>query len=57
MTCMPTVCIVMHLRMTLNIDDDLLAEAGRPNGIKEKTVLVRGGLEALIARESAKRRA
>lgn len=45
----------MHMRTTLNIDDDLLAEAGRLTGIREKTALVRAGLEALIAREAARR--
>jgi len=43
------------MRTTLNIDDELLAEASRLVGIKEKTALVRLGLEALIARESSKR--
>jgi Arc/MetJ family transcription regulator len=43
------------IRITLNIDDELLAKAAELNGIKEKTSLVRLGLEALIARESAKR--
>jgi len=45
----------MHTRTTLNIDDALLKEAARISGIAEKTALVRAGLEALIARESAKR--
>jgi len=39
----------------LNIDDGLLARAAELTGIKEKTSLVKLGLEALIARESAKR--
>jgi Arc/MetJ family transcription regulator len=43
------------MRTTLNIDDDLLARAAELTGIQEKTSLVRLGLEALIARESAKR--
>jgi Arc/MetJ family transcription regulator len=43
------------MRTTLNIEDDLLAKAAELTGIKEKTSLVRLGLEALIARESAKR--
>lgn len=43
------------MRTTLNIDDDLLEQAARMTGTKEKTTLVRLGLEALIARESAKR--
>jgi Arc/MetJ family transcription regulator len=45
----------MHMRTTLNIDAGLLAEAERLTRIREKTALVRAGLEALIARESAKR--
>lgn len=43
------------MRTTLNIDDDLLEQAARMTGIKEKTALVKLGLEALIARESARR--
>lgn len=43
------------MRTTLNIDDELLARAAVLTGVKEKTTLVRLGLEALIARESAKR--
>lgn len=43
------------MRTTLNIDDDVLEKASRLTGIKEKTALVRLGLEALIARESSKR--
>jgi Arc/MetJ family transcription regulator len=43
------------MRTTLNIDDELLAEAARLTGTSEKTALVRRGLEALIARESARR--
>jgi Arc/MetJ family transcription regulator len=45
----------MHMRTTLNIDDSLLNNAVRLTGVKEKTSLVRLGLEALIARESARR--
>ena len=43
------------MKTTLNIDDDLLDEARRLTSIQEKTALVRAGLEALIARESARR--
>lgn len=43
------------MRTTLNIEDKLINKASRLTGIKEKTSLVRLGLEALIARESAKR--
>ena len=45
----------MHMRTTLNIDDALLAKAEGLTGVKEKTALVRMGLEALIAREAARR--
>lgn len=45
----------MHMRTTLNIDDALLQEAARLSGMSEKTAVVRAGLEALIARESARR--
>ena len=47
--------IFVHMKTTLNIDDALLAEAQRLTRIEEKTALVRAGLEALIARESARR--
>jgi len=43
------------MRTTINIDDELIARASALTGIKEKTALVRMGLEYLIARESAKR--
>lgn len=46
---------MVHMRTTLNIDDGLLAEAARLTGTTEKTALVRKGLEALIAQESARR--
>ncbi len=43
------------MRTTLNIDDELLAEAQRITGVNEKVALVREGLRALIERESARR--
>ena len=43
------------MRTTLNIEDSLLVKASRLTGVKEKTALVRLGLEAIIARESGKR--
>lgn len=43
------------MRTTLNIEDKLLDKASKLTGIKEKTTLVKRGLEALIARESSKR--
>jgi Arc/MetJ family transcription regulator len=45
----------MRMRTTLNIDDKILEKASKLTGISEKTALVRLGLEALIAKESAKR--
>lgn len=45
----------MCMRTTINIDDELLREAQRLSGLKEKTAVVHAGLEALIARESARR--
>ncbi|NUO08626.1 MAG: type II toxin-antitoxin system VapB family antitoxin [Candidatus Brocadia sp.] len=43
------------MRTTINIDEELLDKAAKLTGIEEKTSLVRLGLEALIARESARR--
>jgi Arc/MetJ family transcription regulator len=45
----------MHMRTTLILDDDLLERARSLTGLKEKTAMVHAGLEALIARESARR--
>lgn len=47
--------MLMHMRTTLNIDDELLEEAQRLSGLREKTAVVHAGLEALIAREAARR--
>lgn len=43
------------MRTILNIEDGLLEKASKLTGIKEKTSLVKLGLEALITRESSKR--
>jgi Arc/MetJ family transcription regulator len=43
------------MKTTLNIEDTLIDQAMKLTGIKEKTALVKLGLEALIARESARR--
>jgi len=43
------------MRTTLNIDDRILRKATEITGVKEKTSLVRMGLEALVSLESAKR--
>ena len=45
----------MHMRTTLILDDELLGQARRLSGLAEKTAVVHAGLEALIARESARR--
>lgn len=44
-----------RMRATINIDDELLAEAQRVTGVSERAALVREGLAALIQRESARR--
>ncbi|HEB78504.1 MAG TPA: type II toxin-antitoxin system VapB family antitoxin [Methylothermaceae bacterium] len=43
------------MRTTLNLDDELLTEAQRLTGLKEKSAIVREALKALIERESARR--
>ena len=43
------------MRTTLNIDQAILSRASELTGVQEKTALVKMGLEALIARESAAR--
>ena len=55
LTYMHYLYILIHMRTTLNIDDKILEKASRLTGVKEKTSLVRLGLEALIAHESSKR--
>lgn len=47
--------ILVCMKTTLNIDDAILEKASRLTGVREKTALVRMGLEALIARRSAQR--
>lgn len=43
------------MRTTLNLNEDLLSKAASLTGVREKTALIHLGLEALIARESARR--
>jgi len=43
------------MRTTINLDDQLLTEARRITGMKERTALIHEGLRALIERESARR--
>jgi Arc/MetJ family transcription regulator len=45
----------MHMRTTLNLDDELVRQAREETGIQEKTALVHEGLRALIRRGAAKR--
>jgi len=52
---MPKTGILICMRTTLHIDDGLMNQARRLTGVEEKTALVRLGLQALIARESARR--
>ena len=47
--------ILMHMRTTMILNETLLEEARRLTGLTEKTALVHAGLEALIAREVARR--
>jgi len=47
-------CIFICMRTTLNINDNLIKRATQLTGVSEKTSLIRLGLEALIAKESAK---
>jgi Arc/MetJ family transcription regulator len=43
------------MRTTINIDEQLLAEAARISSFTERTMLIHQGLQALIQRASAKR--
>jgi len=43
------------MRTTLNVDEKLIEAAAKLTGVREKTSLVRLGLEALISRENGKR--
>ena len=43
------------MRTTVALDDDLVAEAQRLTNTREKSVLIRQALQALIQRESARR--
>ena len=43
------------MRTTININDAILKKASELTGVKEKTQLVRLGLEALISLESSRR--
>jgi Arc/MetJ family transcription regulator len=43
------------MKTKLSVDDDLLKQAARLTGLKEKSSLVQLGLRALIAHHSARR--
>jgi Arc/MetJ family transcription regulator len=43
------------MRTTLDLDEELIEEARKLTGIREKTALLHAGLEALLAREAARR--
>ena len=45
----------MHMRTTLTLDDKLVAQARELTGIEDTTGLVHAGLQALVAREAARR--
>lgn len=45
----------LHMRTTIVLRDDLVAEARKATGIEEKTALVHAGLQALIDREKERR--
>ena len=43
------------MRTTLNLDDELMAQAQQLSGLTERTQLIREALLALVQRESARR--
>ena len=47
--------ILMHMRTTIIVNDELLKKAQELSGLREKTAVLHAGLQALIARESARR--
>lgn len=47
--------MMMHMRTTLILDDELVEKAKRLTGLSEKTAVVHAGLHALIAQRSAER--
>jgi Arc/MetJ family transcription regulator len=47
--------ILMHMRTTLALDDDLVRTAQEFTGVTEKTALMRVALKALIEREASRR--
>jgi len=47
--------LVISMRTTISLDDDLVRTAQEFTGVAEKTALIREALKALIERESARR--
>jgi len=45
----------MHMRTTVDLDEKKLLGAAKATGINQKTALLEAGLDALIAREAARR--
>ena len=43
------------MRTTITLDDELLADAEKYTGIKERTALVNAALKSLVEREAARR--
>lgn len=50
-----TPCILIHMRTTLILEEELIDRAREATGIDEKTALVRAGLRALIEAGAARR--
>lgn len=48
-------CIIICMRTTLNLDDELVAKAQQLTGIEGKTALMHAGLRALIAKAARER--
>ena len=48
-------CILVCMRTTLNLDEDLVRQALRETGAKSKTEVIEMGLKALLEREARKR--
>ena len=47
--------ILMHMRTTIILNEELLKKAQELSGLREKTAVLHAGLQALISRESARR--
>ncbi len=43
------------MRTTVNLDDELMAQASKYSGIKERSVLLRKALEAFVQLEAGRR--